>query len=135
MEAESQRRANATPAPIVLSSGEGLQRLSRLKFALVHQRGLVRGWMKAGWCRDRGFSLGWVFLSPSYAGELLGTARPRRRTGMAQRPMRLRVLDPKAASKKPEEGWGEVKVEELIRIHANIGAWCLILEIISSDPI
>lgn len=137
VEAESQRRANATPAPapIALSSGEGLQRLSRLKFALVHQRGLVRGWMKAGWCRDRGFSLGWVFLSPSYAGELLATARPRWRTGMAQRPMRLRVLDPKAASKKPEEGWGEVKVEELIRIHANIGAWYLIREIISSDPI
>lgn len=91
--------------------------------------------MKAGSCRDRGFSLGWVFLSPSYAGELLGTARPWWCTGMAQRPMSLWFLDPKAASKKPEEGWGEVKVEELIRIHANIGAWCLILEIISSDPI
>lgn len=91
--------------------------------------------MKAGSCRDRGFSLGWVFLSPSYAGELLGTAQPRRCTGVTQGTMRLRVLDRKAASKKPEEGWGEVKVEEIIRIHADIGAWYLILEITSSDPI
>lgn len=91
--------------------------------------------MNAGRRGDGGVSLGWVFVSVSYAGELLGTAQPQRCTGMTQGPTRLRVLDPKAASKKPEEGWREVKVEGLIGINANTGARCLILEVTSSDLI
>ena len=33
--------------------------------------------------------------------------------------LRHRVLDPQTASKKSEEGWGEVMFEELIGINAN----------------